>query len=175
MDAGNKTGFHFHMAFTKHIQLQVSVLIISGLCAIQSSAFAEPMGAEQATQLLARSQAVEIKCKFLSVSQREELSAFVAKAEVAMVAKSSVAKTKSILVSGRAQASGVTCSDTEKTDIVNILNAANQATSVKPLMVAQPTKPTALTEKLAIKTVFTLIIYFNEIEKNLCKNIILQI
>ena len=95
------------------------------------NASAKPIAAEQATQLLARSQALEEKCKFLTAAQREELSAFVAKAEVAMVAKSSVNSTKSLITIGRAQGKSATCTDAERADLIDIISAAQQATSRK--------------------------------------------
>jgi hypothetical protein len=122
-------------------------LIFSALAlAMPLSVSAEPVAAEQATQLLARSQALEEKCKFLTMAQRDELSAFVAKAEVAMVAKSSVKSTKSLINNGRAQAKTATCTDAERADIVDIISAAQQATSRKAQMVQTPVanKPVAL-------------------------------
>jgi hypothetical protein len=118
--------------------LLTSFMLTALTAAVPVTAFAEPIAAEQATQLLARSQAMEEKCKFLTSVQRDELSAFVAKAEVAMVAKSSVKATKALISNGRAKAAGASCNDAERADIVDIISAAQQAISRKVQIVQAP-------------------------------------
>ena len=105
------------------------LLLTTMTIAMPILASAEPIAAEQATQLLARSQAIEERCKFLTSVQRDELSAFVAKAELAMVARSSVNSAKALISSGRAQAVGALCNNAEHAEIVDIISAAQQATS----------------------------------------------
>lgn len=105
------------------------ILFAIALLANQSSAFAAVIGAEEATKLLAKSQSIEEKCKFLTASQHDELTAFVAKAEIAMVAKSSTSTAKSIIAAGRASGKNALCTDAERADIVDIISAAHQATS----------------------------------------------
>ena len=90
---------------------------------------ATTLAAEQATEMLARAQAIQQKCKFLNASQHEALSSFVAKAEIAMVSKSSIKFTKTTIANGRAQGQKATCSDTERADIIDVINAAQQATA----------------------------------------------
>ena len=128
------------MFSTYRSAILTSLLCTTVILATPLTASAEPIAAEQATQLLARSQALAEKCKFLTAAQRDELSAFVARAEVAMVAKSSVKATKSLISSGRAQAIGASCNDAERTDILDIISAAQQATSRK-VQVAQTPSP----------------------------------
>ena len=115
------------------------LLISSALVLLQSPSNAAAVGAEEATRLLARSQALEAKCKFLTSSQHDELSGFVAKAEIAMVAKSSTANAKSIIASGRAIGRSAVCNNQEHADIIDILSAAHQATSGKVQIIAAPT------------------------------------
>ncbi len=123
------------MFSTYRTSIMTSLLFTTLTLATPITATAEPIAAEQATQLLARSQALEEKCKFLSTAQHDELSAFVAKAEVAMVAKSSVKATKSLIETGRTQGKVADCSDAERADIVDIISAAQQATSRRVHMV----------------------------------------
>ncbi len=138
------------MVSTYRTSILISFLLTTLTMAMPLTASAEPIAAEQATQLLARSQALEEKCKFLSAAQRDELSAFVAKAEVAMVARSSVKATKTLISVGRAQGNAAACNDVERADIVDIISAAQQATSRKIQMVqtTAPTKPIALATKI---------------------------
>ena len=117
------------MNFVNRIAFAIPFLFAMAFTAHQSQGFAAVMGADEATKLLARSQALEEKCKFLTASQHEELSAFVAKAEIAMVAKSSAATARTIIATGRATGINAACTGAEHADIVNIISAAHQATS----------------------------------------------
>ena len=128
---------------------RLTLLLVPILLALPNSSRAETIAAEQAAQLLARSSALETKCKFLTSSQHEELNGFVAKAEVAMVAKTSVAQANLIMQKGRAAAKQAACSDAEKADIADILNAARQATSTMRVQSELP-KPT--TARVAVAT-----------------------
>ena len=118
------------MNFVNRLAFISPFLFTFAFVTTQGQGFAAVIGAEEATKLLAKSQSVEEKCKFLTASQHDELSAFVAKAEIAMVAKSSTENAKSIIASGRASGQNASCSDFELAEIVDIIGAAHQATSV---------------------------------------------
>ena len=135
------------MTFVTRVALLSSILITAN-----SPAYADTLGSEQATQLLARSQAVEEKCRFLTPTQHEELSTFVAKAEIAMVAKSSVAATKTIMASGKAQGKAAACSDGEHNDVVDIISAAHQATSAKAMAMVSAAEQQPVVEASPVKT-----------------------
>ena len=128
-----------------------SILLTSFSTYLCQQASAATFAAEQATEMLARAQAVQQKCKFLTASQNEELSRFVARAEIAMVSKSSTKSTKAIIANGRAQGQKAACSDIERTDILDILIAAQQASArIKP----PATKPVAVEKpRLAVAAV----------------------
>jgi hypothetical protein len=96
-----------------------------------NSAFAASQ-AEQATQLLARSQVLDAKCKFLTNEEHDELSSLVAKAELALAHRTSIDITKQTLAAGRVQGQGATCNDSERADISNILSSARQAAAAAP-------------------------------------------
>ena len=125
------TGFLTIMTSTKRASIYATIMLSTLTIALHNAASAQTVPAEQATQLLARSQALDEKCKFLTSSQHDELSAFVAKAEVAMVAKSSVKTAKALIESGRAEGKAAACSETERANAVEIIIAAHQATSRK--------------------------------------------
>jgi hypothetical protein len=113
---------------------------------------ASTFAAEQATEMLARAQAVQQKCKFLPASQKEELARFVARAEIAMVSKSSTRATKALIARGRAQGQKAACSDAERIDILDILNAAQQASAgIKPTATKSITVEKPLTLAAAVK------------------------
>lgn len=138
------------MYSTKRSAFFTKMIFAAFVLAMPLSALAEPIAAEQATQLLARSQSLEEKCKFLSAAQRDELSAFVAKAEVAMVARSSVKATKALINVGRAQGKAAACNDAERADIVDIISAAQQATSrkIQTVQAPIPNKPVVVATQI---------------------------
>jgi hypothetical protein len=119
-------------------QTAIFTTIIVASFSISSQTSAASVAAAKATEMLARAQAVQQKCKFLNATQQETLSSFVARAEIAMVSKSSTKATKSIIADGRAQGQKATCSDTERTDILDIINAAQQATAAANPSLAKP-------------------------------------
>jgi hypothetical protein len=93
-------------------------------------AFAAESQAELATQLLARSQTLDTKCNFLASAEHDELTSLVARAELALAARTSVDATNQALARGRSQGQLATCTDSEKADINNILNSARQAANM---------------------------------------------
>ena len=125
------------MNFVKRLGFVTPFLFTLAFMSQQSDVFASAIGAEEATKLLARSLSLEEKCKFLNANQHEELATFVAKAEIAMVAKSSAKSAKSLIANGRALGQSATCSDSERADIVSIIKAAHQATSGSAQMVSK--------------------------------------
>jgi hypothetical protein len=138
------TGFYIKMFSANRAALFTSIFLASFPTYSCQQASAATFAAEQATEMLARAHAVQQKCKFLTANQNEELSRFVARAEIAMVSKSSTKATKAIIANGRAQGQKAACSDTERTDILDILNAAQQASAgtrpptAKPVSIEKP-------------------------------------
>jgi hypothetical protein len=108
------------------------ICAISYLGAGQRSAFAGDTQAEQATQLLARSQVLDSKCSFLASSEHEQLTNLVARAELALAGRIGVDTTKQALARGRAEGQAATCTESERADLNNILNSASQAASMAP-------------------------------------------
>lgn len=136
------------MNFVNRLAFISPFLFTFAFVTTQGQGLAAVIGAEEATKLLARSQSVEEKCKFLTPSQHEELSAFVAKAEIAMVAKSTTSNAKSIITAGRAEANNATCSDAERAEVIDIIDAAHQATTaISQANVA----PTPVPKKIVLK------------------------
>ena len=145
------------MPIVQHIKT-AGIVAVGLLClALLPNAKAETVGAEQATELLARSEALEAKCKFLTGAQHEDLSSFLARAEVALVAKTSVDTAKAVLARGRSAGQTATCSDAEHADMINVLAAATEASGAAPhrnMVADKPaaTRPLILFERQPTKT-----------------------
>lgn len=90
-------------------------------------ALAETVGLERALELLAKSVVVDGKCNVLTVSERDELSNYVAKAEVAAAEKTTVAVTRSALSAGQSQGRAATCGAGASQEVKETLIAARDA------------------------------------------------
>ena len=90
-------------------------------------ALAETVGFERALELLAKSVVVDNKCNVLTVSERDELSNYIAKAEVAAVEKTTVDVTRSALSAGQSQGRAETCGAEASQEVKETLTAAREA------------------------------------------------
>lgn len=90
-------------------------------------ALAETVGFERALELLAKSVVVDNKCNVLTVSERDELSNYVAKAEVAAAEKTTVDVTRSALSAGQSQGRAATCGEVASQEVRETLTAARDA------------------------------------------------
>jgi hypothetical protein len=114
-------------------------------------ALAETLGPVAAASLLAKSQATNGQCKFLSGGQADELASYVARAEVAIGSKVGAASAKSALASGRAQGKATSCNAQSKQDVMDTLMAARSA--IASLAPQSPAKPQVSSPpRLAAKT-----------------------
>ncbi|MDP1700583.1 MAG: hypothetical protein Q8L53_06435 [Aestuariivirga sp.] len=92
-------------------------------------ALAESVGLERALELLAKSVVVDNKCNVLTVSERDELSNYVAKAEVAAAERTTVDVTRSALSAGQSQGQAETCGAMASQEVKETLTAARDAIS----------------------------------------------
>ena len=90
-------------------------------------AHAETVGLERALELLAKSVVVDSKCNVLTVSERDELSNYIAKAEVAAAEKTTVNVTRSALSAGQSQGRAETCGAVASQEVKETLTAAREA------------------------------------------------
>ncbi len=90
-------------------------------------ALAETVGIERALELLAKSAVVDNKCNVLTVSERDELSNYVAKAEVAAVEKTTLDVTRSALSAGKKQGQAASCGTDASNEVRQTLVAAREA------------------------------------------------
>jgi hypothetical protein len=108
-----------------------------------NSALAETVGIERALELLAKSAVVDRKCNVLTVSERDELSSYVAKAEVAAVEKTTLEDTRSALSNGRSQGQAAPCGTEASHEVRETLNAARDAINAAANEESSATKATA--------------------------------
>jgi hypothetical protein len=95
-------------------------------------AFAQAVTAEQALTLLARSTAADAKCHHLSDAEHQELSDYLAKAEIAQAGRSSPEETQSIIATGRAQGRESLCGPDSQDEVQETLVAAREAMRHEP-------------------------------------------
>ena len=107
------------------ITLPLLALPFAGLDA--KPAVAETVGFERALELLAKSVVVDNRCNVLTVSERDELSTYVAKAEVAAAERTTVTVTRSALSAGQRQGRAETCGSKASQDVKETLTAAREA------------------------------------------------
>ena len=88
---------------------------------------AETVGLERALELLAKSVVVDNRCNVLTLSERDELSNYVAKAEVAAAEKTTVDVTRSALSAGRSEGLATVCGSGASQEVVETLTAARDA------------------------------------------------
>ncbi len=106
----------------------MSIWKLVGVCLLWPSlAFAETSPAEQAAQMLARVQSVDVHCNYLNASDKDELSKLVARAELALANRESVEATTATMQRGHAEGSAAACSANEKEALNMILGAARAA------------------------------------------------
>lgn len=113
-------------------QIVVSLPLL--LCATQVSqpislAHAAVMDATEATELLAKSHAINVKCNVLSADQSQTLRDYVARAEISLAEQASVSVARKTISSGKSQGKAAMCDDTAKKLVNDILAAANAATA----------------------------------------------
>lgn len=107
------------------ITLPILALPLASLGA--KPALAEAVGLERALELLAKSVVVDKRCNVLTVFERDELSNYVAKAEVAAAEKTTVAVTRSALSAGQGQGRAETCGEEASQEVKATLTAARDA------------------------------------------------
>ena len=107
------------------ITLPILALPLAALAS--NPTLAETVGLERALELLAKSVVVDGKCNVLTVSERDELSNYVAKAEVAAAEKTTVNVTRSALSAGQSQGRAAACGAMASQEVKEILTAAREA------------------------------------------------
>jgi hypothetical protein len=139
----------------KYVIFSLALVCTSMLSAAPSAQATEDM-AVQATELLARSQALNTKCNFLKKSDQRELANLVSRAEQALSRKTNATSAQAVMNRGRRSGAVTACSKAEGADIANILLAARTAitqqasnatrSKIKSYKQARPTPKIATTQ-----------------------------
>ena len=95
-------------------------------------AYAAATPAEQAAEMLARAQSVDMKCSYLNAADKDTLSNLVARAELALATRESIEATKATLRSGHAAGLAASCNANEKQAVHSIFGVARQASIAPP-------------------------------------------
>lgn len=111
------------------------------LASFTTWAMAQSAPAEQAAEMLARAQAVDVKCNYLSMTEKDDLARLVARAELALANRESVEATKAALQRGHEAGATVTCAADEKNALGGILQAAHEADGQQPVAPPPEIKP----------------------------------
>ena len=109
-----------------------NVALSLALIAVSSSALAQTTPAEQAAEMLARIQSIDMKCGYLDAADKDALSNLVARAELALANREPVAATKETMQRGHAAGLAASCSASEKHAVITVLSAARQASAPQP-------------------------------------------
>ena len=105
-------------------------------------ALAETVGFERALELLAKSVVVDNKCNVLTVSERDELSNYVARAEVAAAERTTLVVTRSALSAGQSQGRAETCGEEASQEVKETLTAAREAINLAEQYDSSASEPT---------------------------------
>ena len=104
------------------------VLCVSQVLKPVTYAEAAAMDASEAATLLAKSQAIDVKCGVLAKNLSQALRNFVAQAEISLAEKASVATARKAIIGGRAAGKTAVCDDAAKKLVNDVLAAATAAT-----------------------------------------------
>ena len=127
----------------------VGAWVIASTLGFSATAFATTPPAEMAGEMLARAQSVDMKCNYLSATDRDTLSGLVARAEIRLAGRESVEATKATMLRGHQAGKSAACNTNEQEQVTNILKAAKWASSAaadKATNGAAPQTPPALAQ-----------------------------
>jgi outer membrane biosynthesis protein TonB len=102
-------------------------LLLSATQLLPKLALAEGLDPAEATTLLAKSHAINLKCNVLNDSDGQQLRDFVARAEISLAEKASVSTARKAISSGRTAAQTAACDDANRKMVGDVLAAAKTA------------------------------------------------
>jgi hypothetical protein len=128
------------------IPLLISLPVLVGLAQASQPVLAKTMDATDATMLLAKSHALDMKCNILGEGDGQQLSDYVARAEISLAEKVSVSAARKAIASGREAGKSAACDDASRKLVGDVLAAAKTAVETpviaeKPIVTAEPEKP----------------------------------
>lgn len=118
----------------------ISLPLLIGLAQFAPPAIAQALNPAEATMLLSKSHALNLKCNILGDADGQQLRDFVARAEISLAEKVSVAVARKAIASGRADAQTATCDDASRKMVGDVLAAAKTAVET-PVIAEKPVEP----------------------------------
>jgi hypothetical protein len=118
--------------------LMISLPLLIGVAQFIPPAVAQALDPVQATTLLAKSNALNLKCNILGDADGQQLRDFVARAEISLAEKASVAAARKAIASGREEAKTAACDDTNRKMVGDVLAAAKTAVQTPVAVAAAP-------------------------------------
>lgn len=105
----------------------VSALALASSIALVAPSYAAALTPEKATELLAKAWVIDNRCDVLGEVDRDDLTRFVARAEISVAEKVSVKAAQSAIARGRAQGKTIDCDAASAKLVKDVLNAARNA------------------------------------------------
>jgi hypothetical protein len=90
-------------------------------------ALAGELTAVQGLQILAKAQAADRRCHFLSAAEHDELASYQSRAEIASAGLMPPKEVGAAIADGKAQGKAAPCDETTRSDVTDTLTAARQA------------------------------------------------
>ena len=137
------------MRRTNHVISVPLIILASQLMQPASFAQAAAMSPIEATQLLSKANALNVKCKMLAEDQSQGLKDLLARAEISLAEKASVAAARKAIAVGRSEGKAGFCDDVARKLVNDVYEAAStavmapteQVASAEPLAPAAAAKP----------------------------------
>jgi hypothetical protein len=105
----------------------LSAISLAALVAFNAPGQAAALSPEKATELLAKAWMVDNRCDVLGKEDRDDLTQFVARAEISVAEKVSVKAAQSAIAQGREQGKSIACDSASADMVRDVLNAARTA------------------------------------------------
>ena len=117
------------MSVLTRLALSLPIAVASWMIGTNAmtAAASQNIGASKATQLLARSRAVDKKCTFLTTSEHQELSDYLAKAEISAARRESVKGARGAVKRGNSQGLSMSCNNDSEIVVRATMDAARRA------------------------------------------------
>lgn len=109
------------------VLVTLPLVVLPAVVSVASPARASGSPALEAVSILSRARASNDRCKFLSGSERAELSRYAARAEIASASQTSAGATRAAVAAGNAEGRGIACNAAAETDVRDTLAAAREA------------------------------------------------
>jgi hypothetical protein len=120
-----------------HYTITVPLLALPIATAAPKFALSEITSPVQALELLAKSKEIDLKCRRLSAAERQELSDYAARAEIAVARRNSAADAQAAITIGKAKGNAAKCDEATLTKVRETLSAARRALANLPSRVAE--------------------------------------